>query len=79
MMKVTSIQTGTARLKQAQERGREGHSPLGRKVDGVTYDPAVSLRMLRAIKAFAAQEPTVLLPSHDPEGPARLAENRVYA
>jgi N-acyl homoserine lactone hydrolase len=43
------------------------------RVDGVTYNPAVSLATLRAIKAFAAQEPTILLPSHDPEGPARLA------
>ncbi len=35
---------------------------LAERVDGVTYDPAVSLATLRAIKAFAAQEPTVLLP-----------------
>jgi glyoxylase-like metal-dependent hydrolase (beta-lactamase superfamily II) len=42
-------------------------------VDGVTNNPAVSLATLRAIKAFAAREPTILLPSHDPEGCARLA------
>jgi N-acyl homoserine lactone hydrolase len=43
------------------------------RVDGVTYDPSVSLATLRAIKSFAAQEPTVLLPSHDSDEPARLA------
>jgi len=42
-------------------------------VDGVTYDTSVSLATLRRIKAFARKEPTVLLPAHDPEGPARLA------
>jgi N-acyl homoserine lactone hydrolase len=42
-------------------------------VDGVTYDPAISLTTLRRIKAFATQEPTVLLPAHDPGVPARLA------
>ena len=44
------------------------------RVDAVTYDPSISLASLWAIKAFAAHEPTVLLPSHDPEGPARLAD-----
>jgi hypothetical protein len=43
------------------------------RVDEVTYDPSVSLSTLRAIKSFAAQELTVLLPSHDPDGLARLA------
>jgi N-acyl homoserine lactone hydrolase len=46
---------------------------LADRVDGVTYNPAISLATLQAIKRFAAQEPTILLPSHDPEGLARLA------
>ena len=41
--------------------------------------PAISLTTLRAIKAFAAQEPTVLLPAHDPDGLVRLRERRVLA
>jgi hypothetical protein len=63
-----------------RRHGREFHSRtytqanlLADRVDGVTYNPAISLDTLQAIKAFAAQEPTILLPSHDPEGPARLA------
>lgn len=46
---------------------------LAEKTDGVTNDPATSLATLRAIKRFAADEPTILLPAHDPEGPRRLA------
>jgi len=52
---------------------------LADEVDGVTYNPAISLTTLRAIKAFAAQEPTVLLPAHDPDGLVRLRERRVLA
>ena len=47
------------------------------QVDGVTYDPAVSLLTLQRIKTFAAQEPVILLPAHDPDGPARLAGNEI--
>lgn len=46
---------------------------LAGQTDGATNDPALALATLRAIRAFAAQEPTILLPAHDPEGPARLA------
>jgi hypothetical protein len=49
------------------------------KADGVTFDPALSVATLRAIKAFAAGEPTIVLPAHDPDGPARLAAGRFYA
>ena len=48
------------------------------QTDGVTYDPALSRATLRAIKTFAASEPTILLPAHDPDGPARLAAQQVY-
>lgn len=47
------------------------------QVDGVTYDPAVSLLTLQRIKGFAAQEPTILLPAHDPDVPARLVRNEL--
>jgi glyoxylase-like metal-dependent hydrolase (beta-lactamase superfamily II) len=49
------------------------------KADGVTNDPALSVATLRSIKAFASKEPTVILPAHDPEGPARLANHEVFA
>ena len=40
--------------------------------DGVTQDPATARRTLGLIRALAASEPTVYLPSHDPDSPARL-------
>ncbi|CAH1664675.1 MBL fold metallo-hydrolase [Hyphomicrobiales bacterium] len=52
---------------------------LAGQTDGVTNDPATALATLQAIRRFAAQEPTILLPAHDPEGPARLAAGAVLA
>lgn len=43
------------------------------EVDGVTENPAESLASQRAVKELAAREPTVLLPAHDPNAAARLA------
>ena len=48
------------------------------RTDGVTNDPATALATLRAIKAFAGSEPTVILPAHDPEGLARLAARTLF-
>lgn len=48
------------------------------RVDGVTNDPAQSLATLRAIQWFARQEPTILLPAHDPDGARRLAMHEVF-
>jgi N-acyl homoserine lactone hydrolase len=49
------------------------------KTDGVTNDPTLSLATLRAIKRFAQQEPTVILPAHDPDGPTRLGARQTFA
>ncbi|TCL69731.1 N-acyl homoserine lactonase family protein [Rhizobium sp. BK251] len=48
------------------------------KADGVTYDPTISEATLRAIRQFATSEPTIILPAHDPDGPARLAAGRTF-
>jgi glyoxylase-like metal-dependent hydrolase (beta-lactamase superfamily II) len=45
-----------------------------RIVDGQARDVAVSISTLDRIAAFAAAEPTVLLPAHDPAAEQRLAE-----
>jgi len=50
---------------------------LAEQTDGVTNDPTTALATLRAIRRFAAEEPTVLLPAHDPDGPARLAAGTI--
>jgi len=49
------------------------------KADGVTYNPDLSVRTLRQLKEFAMLQPTLILPAHDPDVPARLAERRVFA
>ncbi|MDI7861224.1 N-acyl homoserine lactonase family protein [Rhizobiaceae bacterium n13] len=48
------------------------------KADGVTNNPDLSVRTLRAIKLFAAGEPTVILPAHDPGVPQRLAAGMTF-
>lgn len=50
---------------------------IAERTDGVTNDPATALETLKAIKRLAAREPTVLLPAHDPQAPARLAAKEV--
>ena len=46
---------------------------LNSVVDGVGADVAAERRTHEAIRAFAAERPTVYLPSHDPESAERLA------
>ena len=50
----------------------------GERTDGVTNDPATALATLRAIKAFAASRPTVILPAHDPDSVRRLAAKEAF-
>jgi glyoxylase-like metal-dependent hydrolase (beta-lactamase superfamily II) len=50
------------------------HLMMDDVVDGMTENPAVSLASQRAMKQFAQNEPTVLLPAHDPEAAKRLAD-----
>ena len=52
---------------------------VAQRTDGVTNDPATALATLQAIRRFAAQEPTILLPAHDPESQARLTGGTILA
>jgi N-acyl homoserine lactone hydrolase len=45
-------------------------------VDGVAPDEAAARLTHDRIRTYAATTPTVYLPTHDPESPARLAERR---
>ena len=51
---------------------------LAERTDGVTNDPATALATLRAIKRFAAQQPTIVLPAHDPDSAGRLARKETF-
>lgn len=46
--------------------------------DGVTNDPVTALATLRSIAAFALQQPTILLPAHDPDAVRRLRDREVF-
>ena len=48
------------------------------KTDGVTFKPDVALKTLRAIKKFALNEPTILLPCHDTNSVQRLADRQIF-
>jgi N-acyl homoserine lactone hydrolase len=50
---------------------------LAGKVDGVSPDVATSAATLAAIKQLASQQPTIYLPTHDPDAGARLAGRTV--
>src|SRR5690606_34380883 len=48
------------------------------RTDGVTNDPATARETLRNIATYAAQQPTILLPAHDPDAVRRLDEREVF-
>jgi glyoxylase-like metal-dependent hydrolase (beta-lactamase superfamily II) len=50
---------------------------LDQKVDGVAPDDTVAQQTLARILRFVRQQPTVYLPSHDPEAGRRLAARAV--
>lgn len=48
------------------------------QTDGVNNNPHLAVEQLRKIKQFAAEQPFVLLPAHDPNAAARLTARSVY-
>lgn len=68
---VTYFLAGDATYSEANLRASE--------TDGVTNDPATARETLERIRSFARQQPTIILPAHDPDGPRRLADGTVFA
>ena len=50
---------------------------LARHPDGASPDVDIAVRTMNAILEYAAAEPTVYLPSHDPGSTQRLGEKQV--
>lgn len=48
------------------------------KTDGVTFQPQIALKTLQNIKNFALNEPTVILPCHDPNSISRLLNKEIF-
>ena len=49
---------------------------LSGTIDGVSADESVASATLSAIRSFASSQPTIYLPTHDPDAARRLAERR---
>ncbi len=49
---------------------------LSGTIDGVSADESVASATLSAIHSFASSQPTIYLPTHDPDAARRLAERR---
>jgi hypothetical protein len=50
---------------------------LKQAVDGVSPDEHIAAQTLKRILAYTQANPTVYLPSHDPEAKRRLAERQI--
>ncbi|NMH25895.1 N-acyl homoserine lactonase family protein [Flavobacterium solisilvae] len=48
------------------------------KTDGVTFQPEIALKTLQNIKEFASNEPTIILPCHDPKSIERLEKLQTF-
>jgi glyoxylase-like metal-dependent hydrolase (beta-lactamase superfamily II) len=46
--------------------------------DGVNNNPRQAINSVRTVKAYARQQPLVLLPAHDPDAARRLTASEVY-
>src|SRR5262249_7114079 len=49
---------------------------LAGRIDGVSADERAALTTLEMIKRFAAAQPTIYLPTHDPDSAQRLSERK---
>ena len=67
------VEDGDATIFLAGDTSYNEGLMLAGKVDGVGSNTQVSATTLTAIKRFAATQPTIYLPTHDPESAARLA------
>lgn len=48
-------------------------------IDSMTIDPELSMETLKKIQRFSLSEPTIILPSHDPDVPIRIKNKVVFA
>jgi glyoxylase-like metal-dependent hydrolase (beta-lactamase superfamily II) len=71
------VYDGVATLFLAGDTSYNQDLMLAGKADGVSPNAATSQATLAAIKRLASDQPTVYLPTHDPDAAARLAEREV--
>lgn len=70
------VEDGDAAVFIAGDASYNEEAMLSGWIDGVGADESAELATLAAIRAFAAMQPTIYLPAHDPEAARRLAGRR---
>jgi glyoxylase-like metal-dependent hydrolase (beta-lactamase superfamily II) len=73
------VEDGDAALFLAGDASYTQANMLAGRIDGVSADESAASTTLRTIRAFAAQQPTVYLPTHDPASAQRLAQRETVA
>ena len=70
------VEEGDGRVFFAGDASYTEELMLRGAVDGVAPDPAVALKTLERVQAFARDHPVVYLPAHDPEAAERLTARK---
>jgi N-acyl homoserine lactone hydrolase len=70
------VQDGDEQIMLAGDTSYLESTMLRGAIDGISPDEDVARTTLANIRALCAQQPTIYLPSHDPESAERLAERR---
>ena len=70
------VEDGDAAVFIAGDASYTEEAMLAGRIDGVGADEGAERATLAAIRAFAASQPTIYLPAHDPDAARRLAGRR---
>jgi glyoxylase-like metal-dependent hydrolase (beta-lactamase superfamily II) len=70
------VEAGDASIFLAGDASYAEHTMLAGRIDGVSASEADATATLQAIREFARLQPTIYLPTHDPESAQRLARRK---
>jgi glyoxylase-like metal-dependent hydrolase (beta-lactamase superfamily II) len=73
------VEDGDASIFLAGDASYTEHTMLAGRIDGVSASEADATATLQAIRDFARLQPTIYLPTHDPDSAQRLARRQTVA
>jgi glyoxylase-like metal-dependent hydrolase (beta-lactamase superfamily II) len=73
------VEDGDAAIFLAGDASYSEQTMLEGRIDGVSVDEAVAATRLDTIRRFAAAQPTIYLPTHDPAAAQRLTRRETVA
>lgn len=73
------VEDGDTAIFIAGDASYSEENMLAGRIDGVSSDEDAATATLKAIREFAAQRPTIYLPTHDPHSAERLARRQTTA